>query len=255
MRGVTLDTVDHLPTAVLALGTDYPDGTVLDWHAHRRAQLLHGATGVMVVETRTGTWTVPSDRAVLIPPGVRHRVQMLGVRTDSLYIEPTAVPWFPPACRVIDLTPLLAELLRAAAEMPLEYDATGRDGALIALLLHELADRPPLSLHLPLPRTRALRRLCTAYLRRPDIAVDNGAWATALHMSERTLSRRFRDETGMSPAAWRGAATLHASMPRLAAGTPVSSVAVDLGYASPAAFTAAFTRALGAPPRDYVRRH
>jgi AraC-like DNA-binding protein len=39
--------------------------------------------------------------------------------------------------------------------------------------------------------------------------------------------------------------------PRLADGEPVTSVALDLGYDSAAAFTTMFTRMLGAPPRAY----
>ncbi|MEU2593017.1 cupin domain-containing protein, partial [Streptomyces albidoflavus] len=94
MRNIPLDQVDHVERAVLPIGTDYPPGHLLDWHEHRRAQFLYGATGVMVVDTADGTWTVPPERAVLIPAATRHRVRMLGVSTRSLYVEPDAVPWW-----------------------------------------------------------------------------------------------------------------------------------------------------------------
>jgi AraC-like DNA-binding protein len=38
---------------------------------------------------------------------------------------------------------------------------------------------------------------------------------------------------------------------RLAAGTPITSVALDLGYATPSAFTYMFRRALGVPPSRF----
>ena len=41
-------------------------------------------------------------------------------------------------------------------------------------------------------------------------------------------------------------------MPRLAAGEPVTTVAIDLGYENPAAFTLMFKRAFGAPPLAYL---
>ncbi|MEU5694333.1 helix-turn-helix transcriptional regulator [Actinosynnema sp. NPDC020468] len=253
MRNVPLAEVDRVDRAVLPIGTDYPPVHVLDWHHHRRAQFLYGATGVMVVETADGTWTVPTDRAVLIPPATPHRVRMLDVSTRSLYVEPAAVPWWPADCRVVDVTPLLRELLLAAVEFTPEYDLAGRDGAVAALLLHEIAALAPLPLHVPLPTSPDLATLCRAYLDTPDVQVTNTEWASRASMSERAFTRRFRQELNQSPAAWRLKARLLASAPLLRDHT-VTEVAARLGYSSPAAFTAAFTASFGLAPSKLVQR-
>nr|WP_240979884.1 helix-turn-helix transcriptional regulator [Streptomyces sp. HNM0574] len=245
--------VDHLDRAVLPIGTDYPPGHLLDWHEHRRAQFLYGATGVMVVDTDAGTWTVPPERGVLIPAATPHRVHMLEVSTRSLYVEPGAVPWWPATCTVVDVPPLLRELLRAAVEFTPEYDLTGREGHIAALLLHEIAARTPLPYHLHLPASAALAGLCRAYLAAPDTGTTNAGWAAAAAMSERAFTRRFRAETGRSPADWRARARLLAAIPLLRTAT-VTEAAGRLGYASPAAFTAAFTRAFGTPPSRFTGR-
>src|SRR6478609_5804891 len=117
MRNIPVAEVDGLDRAVLAIGTDYPPDHLLVWHEHRRAQVLYAATGVMRVETADGSWTIPTARAVLIPPMTRHQVAMPGVSTRSLYIEPAAVPWFPARCQVVEVSPLLRELLLAAVDM------------------------------------------------------------------------------------------------------------------------------------------
>ncbi|WP_016905813.1 AraC family transcriptional regulator [Streptomyces xiaopingdaonensis] len=254
MKNVPLAEVDHLDRAVLPIGTDYPPGHLLDWHHHRRAQFLHGATGVMVVDTADGTWTVPPERAVLIPAGTRHRVHMLEVSTRSLYIEPDAVPWWPATCTVVDVPPLLRELLLAAVDFAPDYGLSGREGHIAALLLHEIAARTPLPYHLHMPPSEELAALCRSYLSGPDTRTSNATWAAATAMSERAFTRRFRAETGHSPAAWRARARLLAAVPLLRTAT-VTEVAVRLGYASPAAFTAAFTRAFGAPPSRFAGRH
>ncbi|WP_067175170.1 AraC family transcriptional regulator [Microtetraspora niveoalba] len=247
MRNVQLADVDRVARAVLPIGTDYAPGQVLDWHRHRRAQFLYGATGVMIVETDDGTWTVPTDRAVLIPADTRHRVRMLDVSTRSLYIEPDAVPWWPHACTVVDVTPLLRELLLAAVEFEAEYDLAGREGAIAALLLHEITRLSPVPLHVGLPSSPDLADLCREYLADPDVQVTNEDWARRLVMSERAFTRRFRRETGISPAAWRTRARLVASVPLLRTST-ITQVASRLGYSSPASFTAAFSRAFGFAP-------
>ncbi|MFE2014260.1 AraC family transcriptional regulator [Streptomyces sp. NPDC059491] len=250
MKNIVLDDVDHVDRAVLPLGTDYPDGHLLDWHEHRRAQFLYGATGVMVVDTADGTWTVPPARAVLIPAATPHRVRMLGVSTRSLYVEPAAVPWWPRRCTVVDVPPLLRELLLSASDFTADYSLAGREGALTTLLLHEIAALAPLPFHVGIPASGDLADLCRAYLAAPDVGVTNAEWAARASQSERSLTRRFRTETGESPAVWRARARLLAAVPLLRTAS-VTQVAGRLGYATPAAFTAAFTRAFGLPPSRF----
>jgi AraC-like DNA-binding protein len=250
VHNIALDDVDHLPIDVLPIGTDYPPGHRMPAHSHRRAQLLYGAKGFMEVATDEGSWTVPTDRAVLIPPRVTHEVLMDGVTTWSLYIEPDAVPWWPTTCVVADVEPLLRELLETANGFAIDYPASGRDRAVVDLVLHELRRLSPVPLSVALPRSADLRELCRAYLAAPDLAVTNEGWARAVGRSPRTFDRVFRGETGVSPAAWRGHARLLAGL-RMLPGSSVTDVAGRLGYATPAGFTAAFTRAFGAPPTPF----
>ncbi|MFF9351868.1 AraC family transcriptional regulator [Streptomyces sp. NPDC014734] len=254
MRNVPVDEVDGLDRAVLAIGTDYPHDHLLPFHAHRRAQVLYAATGVMGVETADGSWTVPTARAVLIPPGVRHQVAMTGVSTRSLYIEPGAVAWFPRRCRVVDVSALLRALLLDAVDMAPRYPEHGRDATVVELILHELRNLTPLPLDVPLPADPELRRLCDAFLRAPDVHDPPARWAAALNVSERTLGRLFRRGTGLSFAQWRQRACILRSVHALAEGTPVTRVAASLGYENPAAFTVAFRSLLGRAPSAYRAR-
>ena len=99
MRNTHIDLHDALDRALVAIGNDYPAGHLLDAHAHRRAQLLYGATGVMLVLSEDGGWVVLPQRAVWIPAGVTHQVRMLGVSTRSAYIEPGAARADARACK------------------------------------------------------------------------------------------------------------------------------------------------------------
>lgn len=71
-------------------------------------------------------------------------------------------------------------------------------------------------------------------------------------MSRRSFTRCFRDETGMSLAAWRQHVRLLEALARLGCGQPITTIALDVGYESPSAFTAAFQRAFGVPPSRYA---
>jgi AraC-like DNA-binding protein len=121
---------------------------------------------------------------------------------------------------------------------------------LISLLLHEISRCVPLPLELPWPSHEGLRALCQSFSASPDVHDTPTRWARELHVSERTLHRLFRAETGLSFARWRERACVLHALPLLAA-HPVAEVAGTLGYESPAAFTTMFTRLLGSPPRSY----
>src|SRR5690606_12321672 len=146
----------------------------------------------------------------------------------------------------------MRELLLRAVDAPPYYEAAGRDGLLMAMILAELDALPALPLHLPLPRRpAALRARCRDFLARPSQAASAEGWAAELNVSTRTLARLFQRETGMSFMDWRRRACVLAALPRLAAGVPVTAIALDLGYGSAGAFSTAFRRVLGAPPSHY----
>ena len=77
------------------------------------------------------------------------------------------------------------------------------------------------------------------------------AWGAGHWRSLKT--RLFHRETGQSFSAWRQSVRLLEALARLGAGESVTSVALDVGYDSPSAFTAMFRRELGAAPRRYLR--
>jgi AraC-like DNA-binding protein len=254
VRNVVVDNYESVPRPVLAYGNDYPPSHEIAPHSHRRSQLLHAATGMMLVEAGDDAWVVPPERAVWIPAGTVHQVQTIGaVATRGLLVESGAWSGMPAGCEVLEVSPLLDALLREAVDMPPEYEPASRDGLIVALLEEEVRRAPVLSFSLTFPKQPALARRCRAFIEDPSVHETTDDWAEALRMSRRTFTRLFRAETGMSFGEWRQQACLFAALPRLAAGESVTGLALDLGYESPAAFTSMFKRVLGAPPSRYMR--
>jgi AraC-like DNA-binding protein/mannose-6-phosphate isomerase-like protein (cupin superfamily) len=240
------------PRPIIAVGNDYPAGHHHPPHRHRRWQLLYAASGIMVVGTAHGAWVVPPQRAVWVPGGTRHEIRMIDrVTTRSVYVEPDAATELPRRCQVVGISPLVRRLLLEAVDLPAEYEAGDRAGLIMALLLHELQQLPILPLCVPFPQNAKLAEQCRAFMSRPGAhgAIDD--WSSAAGMSRRGFTRLFRRETGLSLSAWRQQACAVASLPRLAAGDAVTTVALDMGYGSPEAFTKMFKRVLGVPPSRY----
>ena len=241
-----------VPRPVIALARDLPAEDGFDWHSHPRFQLVYAARGVMTVDTREATWVVPPQRAVWMPPKVEHRLATKGVlELRSLYIQPRAAARMPRTCEVLEVTPLLRELIVRATELPMEYDLRGPPGRLVRLLLDELASLSRLPYNLPMPKIAPLAAICRRLLDAPDDAATLEEIARDGALSGRTLARHFRRHTGMSFAEWRRRARLLRALGWIAEGRPILEVALELGYDSPSAFSAMFRRELGAPPSSF----
>jgi AraC-like DNA-binding protein len=248
----TQEELQDVPRPLAALAGEYAAGGVEPAHSHRRAQLLYASKGVMSVLTEGGGFVVPPQRAVWVPAGMKHEMRCrdaLSLRT--LYIDSQSSPRLPRECCVIEVSELLRALILAAIDFPVEYDIGGREGRIMALILDEIAVMPVVPLCAPMPVDARLARICRALFKEPAQAQGLAHWARAAGMSRRTLTRLFRRETGMSFAAWRQHVRLLEALSRLAAGQPVTAVALDVGYQSPSAFTARFRRTFGTTPTHY----
>jgi len=223
-------------------------------HRHRHAwvQLSYALQGVIEVATAAGRFIAPPLCAVWIPAGVLHGVRCSrNTAIRSLYIDPAAIAQGRPGCRVLAVTPLLRELIRAFSELPVEYDEQGADGRLVKVLLDQLAGAPDTGLALPWPADARLRKLCGELQTHPDSRKSLAHYSEKLDLSERTLSRLFLQQTGLSFRLWRQRARLLFALPLLEQGQRVTDVALVCGYDSMSAFIAAFREQMGATPRDF----
>ncbi|WP_158933204.1 helix-turn-helix domain-containing protein [Acidisphaera sp. S103] len=245
MRAAQIETV---PRPVVAIGNEYPTGHQHPAHSHERAQFLFAERGTMLVWTEHGAWMVPPTQGIWIPGGTVHSIHMVGdVATRSVYLDP-GVGSRTLECQVVGVGPLLAQLLVAAVDVPTEYDQAGRDGRLMMLLMDEIALAPALPLHVPLPRSDKLAQRCSQFLKSPTMNNTIDDWSRDLGLSRRSFTRLFRHEVGLSFTDWQRRACLLSALPRLSQGERVTTIALDLGYATPNAFTAMFRRMMGAAP-------
>ena len=255
MRNTLLDPFEDLPRAVVVTANDYSAGSVFPDHAHRRGQFAFASRGTISLTTPEGRWLVPPQRACWVPAGVAHAMAMRGpVTMLNVFVaaDEVAAVRLPARCGVYAVSALLRHLMDDAVDLPAMYDLDGRGGRLMQLLVAEIAAMPRLSLHAPLPRDPRLVRTCQQLFDAPSIAASLDEVAAEAGMSRRTFTRQFRADTGVGFAEWRQQVCLLAAIERLGAGQPVTRIALDLGYASPSAFSSAFRRVLGESPSRYA---
>lgn len=248
-RSTDPDDYQALPRPLGAMAKRFPDGFHIRPHSHRRDQLLYAVDGTMRVHTRTEAWIVPPDRAVYLPAGVTHAIDIRGdVEMRTVYITRAADPDLPSHPTVLEIGILLRALILALIEEPVLYDEAGRGGAIARLVLSEITRARALPLSMPMPADPRLRRVCDALLADPADPRGMEDWAQLAGASPRTLARLFEREVGLGFTAWRQRARFHNAMEALARGDPVALVAERNGYRGASAFAAAFRKVMGMPP-------
>ncbi|MGE0387296.1 MAG: helix-turn-helix domain-containing protein [Gammaproteobacteria bacterium] len=238
------------PVVAVAAGFEADDRVHPHWHD--RAQLVYAESGAMTVRTDEGYWVVPPRRAVWVPAMKKHSFRMVTrVEMLTLYIEPALQPAQLDRCCVIQVSPLLHELVLRVLAFQERYDAHRREGRLVAVLIDEIEVAPTAPLHVPFPRDARLVKIARQIDAEPGDTRTLADWALNAGASERTLARRFVADTGMPFARWRQQVRLLKALQLLASGSPVTRVAADLGYESTSAFIAMFRKSLGSTPSRY----
>jgi len=221
-------------------------------HVHEWDQLTYAAAGVMRVHTETASWVVPPHRAVWVPAGTVHAEQMHSpVSVRTLYFAAGLVKALPHDCRIVNVSPLLRELVLRASRLGVLDRQVRTHARLIGVVLDELADFSDVPLQLPMPRDPRARRLTALLEERPHDGRSVGELARLVGASRRTVERMFLAETKMTVGEWRRRLRLLHGVRLLAGGESVTNAALDAGYASTSAFIAAFKKTLGVTPGKY----
>ncbi len=156
---------------------------------------------------------------------------------------------------MLEVTPLARELVKSFCELPVDYpQGDSAESRLVEVLLDQLRHLPEVAFSLPMPQEGRLLQLCQTLIDHPTDSHTLGDWAQRIGTSEKTLSRLFQRETGMTFRLWRQRQRLLASLGSLEAGNSVTAAALDCGYDSTSAYIASFKGLFGFTPGDLFRQ-
>ncbi|EPF1260249.1 AraC family transcriptional regulator [Klebsiella aerogenes] len=231
------------------LNGDHDDGL----HRHQMGQMLFTRQGCIRLTLNDGALLcmLPPTRAAWIPAGVTHRAEMQRiVDYRSVWFANTHYPELPAAPAILNVTPLLRELLERISASPWDTDwQQGPARHLAALSVAEIGAAKHEPMMLTLPQDKRLRHL-NGHGHPPQLqqlAAQCGA-------GEKTISRLFQRETGMSYQQWRQQWRLMKAVELLASGQRITDVAQALEFASDSAFIYFFRSQTGKTPGQYVAR-
>jgi AraC-like DNA-binding protein len=149
---------------------------------------------------------------------------------------------------VIAVTPLLRELLVACTDETLPAPEVRRIRVVLRDQLRRTRQEP---IMLPAANDPRLAEACAIVA--ADLATPHplSSLATRVGAGERTLSRLFREQFGMTYPQWRTRLRVFEAMILLAGGTPVTETAHRCGWATTSSFIDTFQRTMGRTPGAY----
>ncbi|MDV5170385.1 helix-turn-helix transcriptional regulator [Photobacterium rosenbergii] len=249
--------LSKLPRPVYARVENWQQsGSQTHWHTHNWGQWSYAVEGMLIVHTRQGQYVAPPQFAIWIPEGVEHKVISNGAaQMRSLYIETDALadlPWTEP--RVCSITPLVRELTLQFCALPADYNCDSADGRLAQVLVDQIAYLPSASTQLTIPSDKRLATIAELLQHHPDEQRDIEQLGELVGLSGRSVSRLFKQQTGLTFQQWRQRARLLEALNRLESGRTVTSVSIECGYDSVSAFVSIFKKQFGDTPGEYLRK-
>lgn len=208
----------------------------------------------MYVGTPKRVLLVSRAMAIWIPPDLPHWMRY-GANNVMQYVDVNREESaeLGSDCRVIAMSALLKALFDATNPGTKAMRTKSHNEALYNLLRHELCAAADMPLSLVIPSDERVRRFAEAALFDPGKIRSVRTWLNGAAGSLKTIERVFVADTGMTPSQWlRHAKLLHA-VSRLASGENVTSIALELGYQSPSAFSHMFRKTMGVSPRSVAR--
>ena len=246
------DALSDGSSQIMGLTHDYVPGHVIPLHFHDRDQLVYASRGVMTVRTEDSAWVVPTHRAVWIPASVPHTVAMSGaVAMRTLYLRARLAQGLPRNCCVVNVLPLLRELILYVCAIGSLKKTIKRQRHLMLLILDLLEASPRIPLQLRNPSDPRALRVSEALLANPSDRRPLAQICKSSGASKRTMERLFQEEVGMTFSKWRQQLRLMQAMRLLAEGAKVTHAALESGYSTPSAFICMFRRTLGTTPAAY----
>ena len=228
-------------------------GYIDKWHKHPWHQIVFPFEGILQTKVTDTQFVVPHSGMLFIPANTWHEsFVMTETKFIGIYLNPEINIDFPLAAKAISVTPFLRELILHINQSVTRSNASQVEiTKLLDVLIDQLGRGEPYDMTLLLPRDRRLMQIFKALMANPQCATKLSGWAKQVGASERTLSRLFIKELGMSFPLWRQHLRLVSSLSLLESKDSIQEIAYNVGYNSDSSFIYAFKSVFKQTPQQY----
>jgi AraC-like DNA-binding protein len=229
------------------------------WVTKNHAQLLLCTQGRLRLEGQHGYWSLSEGHMVFIPSQRPYRLTGI-VESQTLLVRfrHNEVSWLHDGCWVAVCDAFAQQFLYHGLKWSSHLGQPSDQSCAYFVTLGDMIPdwfRNARINWSAEPENQLMDRLLSFVTKNISAATLPDA-ARHIGMSERTLRRRIGEDLGQNWRSLLRETRMKVAMESLReTNAPITSIALEIGFASSAAFSHAFTQHLGLTPRDYAKRH
>jgi AraC-like DNA-binding protein len=228
-------------------------GYIDKWHKHPWHQIVFPFEGILQTKVSGSQFVIPHSGMLFIPANTSHEsFVMIDTKFFGIYLNPEVNIHYPQKTKAISVTPFLRELIlhihHSVANSNVSEDEISK---LLDVLMDQICGGDTYDMTLILPSDRRLMQIFKALMTNPQCDTKLSGWAKLIGASERTLSRLFTKELGMSFPLWRKHLRLVSSLSQLETNASIQEIAYNVGYNSDSSFIYAFKSVFKQTPQQY----
>jgi len=243
---------EDMPQAIIAKIEHTCASHEIPLHTHPKGQLILALHGYVTCEVSAKMWMVPTHSAIWIPANKVHSNRASdNAQLCHLFIDNTMFKMPLNTC-TLAITPLVKELMCELAGRDQHYDLSSNTARLAQVLLDQLIEMPIQHLDVALSKHVVIQAMSQQLISQPSDRKTLPQWAEQFALTERTLARLIKKETGMTFGKWRTQIHIITSLQALSDKHSVQHVSELLGYESVSAFITMFKKVMKKTPMKYM---
>ena len=209
--------------------------------------------GVVAVITEQGRYLVPPQQVIWLPSAVNYQlVAATSAVIVCYHLLPQTQYKLKQTTSVLGIDGFILHLFKETLESQEMHYGAKDFYHLSHLLLNRLTQAKPLSLFLPVLKDKRLLAITRRQQKYPALKTDLVGWGKFVKTSSRTLSRLFKNETGMTYSQWKQTMLIHIAIIELCLGVSIADIAKSLGYESSSAFIYMFKKQMHVTPSHFL---
>ena len=170
----------------------------------------------------------------------------------TLYARRDLAIRLPPRCTVLQVTPLLRELIIETVRLGQLKLKRCYDSALLNVLIAQIGMASPVPTFVTLPREPRSLAVAQAVLRDLSAAKTMAMLCIESRVSVRTVQRAFRKEMGIDFETWRRQVRLTKAVQLLVSGCSIKETAFKIGYRQSSTLIEIFRHSFGSTPKNWI---
>lgn len=247
-----LQNYEHMVQPIIAKVDTAQGSKEYPLHTHPKGQLILALDGYVTCEAANKIWMVPTHSAIWVPANTCHSNRASDNANLCFVFIDANQKGMPTHTCTLAITPLVKSLMLKLASENQAYIEGDKTARLAQVLFDLLIEMPAQPLDFALSKHMVIQTMSGELIEHPNNRKTLAQWAVKFALTERTLARLIKKQTGMTFGKWRTQLHIITALQALSDGQSVQQVSELLGYESVSAFITMFKKVMGKSPTKYM---